>query len=68
MIYYVKRFAVPNMIKDKKEKKKWLKGKKFKNSKRYAQKVLGQYLMEVKAGVVLPVFDPQTIGIQITDK
>jgi hypothetical protein len=30
--------------------------------------VLGQFLMEVKAGVVLPVFDPQTINLQITNK
>lgn len=58
MIYYVKRYAVPHMIKEYKEKKKWLKGKKFRNAKRYAQIVLGQFLMEVKAGVVLPVFDP----------
>jgi hypothetical protein len=63
MIYYVKRWSIPKMIKDKAEKKKWIKAKKFKKAKRFAQMVLGQYLMEVKGAVVLPVFDPNTIGI-----
>jgi hypothetical protein len=68
MIYYVKRYATPRMSKDKKEKAKWMKGKYFRNPKRYSQKVLGQFLMEVKAGVVLPVFDPNTVNIQVTTK
>jgi hypothetical protein len=56
------------MSKDKKEKAKWMKGKYFKKNNRYAQQVLGQFLMEVKAGVVLPVFDPQMVDIPVTTK
>jgi hypothetical protein len=37
MIYYVKRYATPRMSKDKAEKAKWMKGKYFRNPKRYSQ-------------------------------